>query len=576
MPNKMSVGHFRNIEVTPTRIWFRQYVRALGFLLPYSKRLAAVTLVGVMATGVGLAQPYFSKLLIDSALLRRDMRALAWVAGLMASFTIAGFVLNIVSSYQYVRISAHLLFEMRLALYRHLQSCSPRFWTRNRLGDVVSRINNDAAEVQRITADTLLAVCSNIVFLAGAAAIMVWFSLPIFLCSVAALPPSIWALRRFQSVLSEQARQVRERSADIGSFLIETLTGFRLVATSNTEAMEAARFRRHNTSFIDALLAMQRTSFLAGAIPGTVLTLTTSAIFLYGGSLVIQGRLTTGSLVALMAYHLRLLAPVQNLMTLYTSLVTGSASLRRLFELLDTRVEVRDNPDAVPLEKVRGDITFENVRFCYEELPVLHNVSFHIAAGSVCAVLGRSGAGKSTMADLLVRFYDPDQGSIRLDEHDLRRLRLHDIRNAIVLVDQASFLFHATVRENIGYGKPDATFEEIVAAANAAAIHDRILALPQQYETLVGERGLTLSAGERQRITLARALLRNPSVLVLDEPTAALDVETEREIIDSLATALHGRTAIIITHRLSLASIAGRVITIDGGKISEEAFAASQ
>ena len=562
--------------MTPTRIWFRQYVRALGFLLPYSKRLAAVTLVGVMATGVGLAQPYFSKLLIDSALLRRDMRALAWVAGLMASFTIAGFVLNIVSSYQYVRISAHLLFEMRLALYRHLQSCSPRFWTRNRLGDVVSRINNDAAEVQRITADTLLAVCSNIVFLAGAAAIMVWFSLPIFLCSVAALPPSIWALRRFQSVLSEQARQVRERSADIGSFLIETLTGFRLVATSNTEAMEAARFRRHNTSFIDALLAMQRTSFLAGAIPGTVLTLTTSAIFLYGGSLVIQGRLTTGSLVALMAYHLRLLAPVQNLMTLYTSLVTGSASLRRLFELLDTRVEVRDNPDAVPLEKVRGDITFENVRFCYEELPVLHNVSFHIAAGSVCAVLGRSGAGKSTMADLLVRFYDPDQGSIRLDEHDLRRLRLHDIRNAIVLVDQASFLFHATVRENIGYGKPDATFEEIVAAANAAAIHDRILALPQQYETLVGERGLTLSAGERQRITLARALLRNPSVLVLDEPTAALDVETEREIIDSLATALHGRTAIIITHRLSLASIAGRVITIDGGKISEEAFAASQ
>ena len=478
--------------MTPTRIWFRQYVRALGFLLPYSKRLAAVTLVGVMATGVGLAQPYFSKLLIDSALLRRDMRALVWVAGLMASFTIAGFVLNIVSSYQYVRISAHLLFEMRLAWYRHLQGCSPRFWTRNRLGDVVSRINNDAAEVQRITADTLLAVCSNIVFLAGAAAIMVWFSLPIFLCSVAALPPSIWALRRFQSVLSEQARQVRERSADIGSFLIVTLTGFRLVGTSNTEAMEAARFRRHNTSFIDALLAMQRTSFLAGAIPGTVLTLTTSAIFLYGGSLVIQGRLTTGSLVALMAYHLRLLAPVQNLMTLYTSLVTGSASLRRLFELLDTRVEVRDNPDAVPLEKVRGDITFENVRFCYEELPVLHNVSFHIAAGSVCAVLGRSGAGKSTMADLLVRFYDPDQGSIRLDEHDLRRLRLHDIRNAIVLVDQASFLFHATVRENIGYGKPDATFEEIVAAANAAAIHDRILALPQQYETLVGERGLTL------------------------------------------------------------------------------------
>src|SRR5262245_13966889 len=550
-----------------TRIWFRQYGRSLRFLLPYSRRLAAVTLVGLMATGVGLVQPYFSKLLIDSALLRRDMRALVWVAGLMAAFTIAGFVLNIMSSYQYVRISAHLLFEMRLTLYRHLQACSPRFWTRNRLGDVVSRINNDVAEVQRITADTLLAVCSNIVFLVGAAGIMVWFSLPIFLCSVAALPPCIWALRRYQVLLSEQARQMRERSADIGSFLIETLTGFRLIATSNTEAVEAARFRQHNASFIDALLVMQRTSFLAGAVPGTVLTLTTSAIFLYGGSLVIQGRLTTGSLVALMAYHLRLLSPVQNLMTLYTSLITGGASLSRLFELLDTPIEVRDNLDAVPLEKVRGDITFENVSFCYENLPVLDNISFHIVPGSVCAVLGRSGVGKSTMADLLVRFYDPDQGSIRLDEHDLRNLRLSDVRNAIVLVDQASFLFRGTVRENIAYGKPDATLEEIMAAANAAAIHERILALPQQYDTIVGERGLTLSAGERQRITLARALLRNPSVLVLDEPTAALDVETEHAIVDSLADGCRGRTAIIITHRPSLAAIADQIITLDAGKI---------
>jgi ATP-binding cassette subfamily B protein len=562
------------MSVEAARIWLNQYQRALRFVLPYWKRLAGVTLLGLIATGTGLMQPYFSKLLIDSALLRRDMRALIWVAGLMAGFTIAGFILNILSSYQYVRISAQLLFEIRLAVYRHLQLCSPRFWLSRRLGDVVSRINNDAAEVQRIVADTLLAVCSNLIFLAGAAGIMVWFNLPIFLFSVATLPFSVWALRRYQSVLSAQARTVRERSADIGSFLIETLTGFRLVAISNAESREAARFRTYNAGFIEALLAMQKTSFLASAFPGTVLTLTTSAIFLYGGRLVINGRLTTGSLVALLAYHLRLLAPAQNLMGLYTSLVTGSVSLSRLFELLDTPVDIRENPGAVAVERVRGEIAFENVRFRYEDSLVLDDVSFRITPGTLCAILGRSGAGKSTLADLLLRFYDPDQGAILLDGHELRSLRLHDLRNSVVLVDQASFLFQATVRENIAYGKPDATFAEISEAAKRAAIHDRILALPQQYDTLVGERGLTLSAGERHRITVARALLRNPPVLVLDEPTAALDPETEREIVDSLRSTLQGRTAIVITHRASLAAIADQVITLDGGKISEEAFAA--
>ena len=558
-----------------TRTWFTQYRRALGFVAPYYKRLALVTLVGAAATGIGLAQPYFSKLLIDSALLRRDMRALILIAGLMAGFTIAGFVLNIVSSYQYVRISASLLFDIRLVLYRHLQACSPRFWAGNRLGDVVSRINNDVAEVQRIAADTLLAVCSNVIFLVGAAAIMAWFSLPIFLCSLAALPISIWALRRYQSRLSQQVRTVRERSAEIGSFLIETLIGFRLVATSNAQAFETGRFRQRNGSFIEALLAMQRTSFLAGAVPGTVLTLTTSAIFLYGGKLVIDGRLTTGSLVALMAYHLRLFSPVQNLMGLYTSLVTGGVSLSRLFELLDTPIEVREVDSPVRLGKAEGEIVFEKVRFRYDAAMVLDDVSFRIAPGTVCAILGPSGAGKSTLADLLVRFYDPDEGKILFDGHNLRNLSLADLRREIVLVDQAAIIFNASVRENIAYGQPDAPLEDIAGAARAAAIHDHIQALPQGYDTIIGERGLTLSAGERHRITLARALLRSPSVLVLDESTAALDVATENEIARSLAIALRGRTAIIVTHRPSLAAMADQTLVLDRGRISQEATVSS-
>jgi ATP-binding cassette subfamily B protein len=556
--------------------WFGQYRRALRFVTPYTRQLSLVTLIGAVATGLSLLQPYFSKLLIDSALLSGNMRALFWIAGAMAVFTIAGFALNILSSYQYVRISANLLFDMRLSLYQHLQACSPGFWARNRIGDVVSRINNDAAEVQRIAADTLLAACSNVVFLLGAGILMLLFSPRIFLCSLAALPFSIWALSHFQHQLSQQSLIVRERSADIGSFLIETLLGFRVVATSNAEDFEVRRFRKRNSSFIRALLAMQRTSFLAGAVPGTVLTLTTSAIFLYGGKMVIDGQLTTGSLVALMAYHLRLLSPIQNLMGLYTGLVSGSASLKRLFELLDTPIDVHERSNGGALGKVRGEIVFENVSFRYEDSAVLEDVSFHIEPGTICAILGPSGAGKSTLADLLVRFYDPDQGTIRLDGRDLRDIRLRDLRREVVLVDQSSYLFQASVRENLAYGKPDATLEEIIGAARAAAIHDRIQAMPQGYETILGERGLTLSAGERHRVTLARALLRHPSVLVLDEPTAALDAETERDIVESLAHVLRGRTAIVITHRASLAAIARQVITLGRGRLSEEAAAVSR
>lgn len=549
------------------RLLLSQYRRALRFVRPYTGRLVLITLAGIAATATGLWQPYLSKLLIDRALLRHDFHALLLVAALMAGATIAGFALNVVSSYQYVRVSAQILFDMRLALYRHLQTLSPRFWARNRLGDVVSRVNNDAGEVQRISADTLLALGSNLVFLAGSASIMASLSLRLFLVSAAVLPVSIWALRCYQVRLSNQVRAVRERSADIGSFLIETLLGFRVVAVHRAEEREVERFRDRNGRFVDALMAMQRTSLIAGALPGTVVTLATAAFFLYGGKLVIDGAITVGSLVALMAYHMRLLAPIQNLMGLYTGFVAGGVSLGRLFELFDTPAEVTEACGSIPLTSARGAIAFESVCFRYADAPVLEDVSFRIEPGRFCAIVGPSGSGKSTLADLLIRFYDPQAGAVLLDGHDLRSLRLADLRREIVLVDQSSFLFQASVRENLAYGNPEASDDEIEQAARAAAIHDRIAAMPDGYSTIVGERGMTLSAGERHRITLARALLRNPSVLVLDEPTAALDAETEREIARTLRAALAGRTAILITHRESLAAAADHVIALEAGRV---------
>lgn len=553
--------------IAPERgVLLKGYRRALSFVIPYWPRLIFVLLAGVAATGFGLLQPYFSKLLIDDALSKRNFRMLLVVSGLMFGVTVVGFVLNIFSSYQYVRVSASVLFDMRVALYRHLQTLSPRFWARARLGDVVSRINNDIAEVQRVTADSLLSVLSNIVFLIGSAAIMISLSPRLFLVSLAAVPAGVWALQHYQHRLAQRVRAVRERSSEIGSFLLETLLGIRVVVSARAEAREVRQFRARNQSFLDALLSMQLVSFLSGAVPGTILTLSTAAIFLYGGKLVIDGAITTGTLVALMSYHMRLLSPVQNLMSLYSNLVSGGVSLSRVWELFDTRTEIVDCPGAQPLGNVRGEIEFDQVSFSYGGDAVLEDLSFRVAAGTICAILGPSGAGKSTLADLLVRFYDPDRGAIRIDGRDLRDLPLSELRGAVMLVDQAPYLFHASVRENIAYARPEASDDEIRSAAQAASIHDRILALPQSYDTILAERGQTLSAGERQRVALARALLANPRILVLDEPTSALDEANERAIAETLVRAMEGRTAILITHRPSLARIAQQTVILDQTK----------
>ena len=342
----------------------------------------------------------------------------------------------------------------------------------------------------------------------------------------------------------------------------------RLTIASGNEEFEARKFRALNGRFVESLLSMQVLSFLASGLPSSVLTLSTALVFLYGGKLVIDGHLTVGALVAFMAYHARLLTPVQSLLGIYTNLITGGVALKRVFDVLDAHVEIVENPQAVPLLHVRGAIEFRNVSFAYSESkPVIDDVSFAIPAGALCALTGTSGAGKSTLADLLLRFHDPRDGAIYLDGKDIRDLRFVDLRCHIALVEQTPYFFRASIRENIAYGKPDATIDDIRAACVAAYIDDVITALPEGYETVLAERGTTLPVGERQRVALARALLRDPRILILDEPSSALDAKSELALTNALRHTLRGRTTILITHRLSMARDADCLLTLERGKM---------
>jgi ATP-binding cassette subfamily B protein len=552
----------------------QDFRRALRYVKPYWRRLALVLTLTLLGTALSLYLPLLSRALIDRALLGRDSTALLQIVLAFFGLTVASFLLNVIGGLSYTRTSADILFDMRLALFTHLQRLSPRFYARTPLGQIASRINGDIGEIQRVASELVLAWVGNVVFLVGTVVILLKLDPVLFAVSLALLPVSLWALVKYRDRLERSVADLRDRGAGVGSFLIETLQGMKLVVSLNAQQREIARFRSQNDAFIASLMRMRRLTYLSGGVPGLLLSLGSAAVFFIGGYRVINGAITLGTLVAFVAYQMRLLGPIQGMMGLYASLATARVSLRRVHEILDTPVDVLEPATAVDLNSVRGEVTFDDVTLSFDRgAPVLDGISLSIRAGERVALVGRTGEGKSTIADLLVRHLDPDRGSITLDGHDLRTLRLADLRRHVVVVDQDPFVFHATIAENIRYARPDATDADVLEAARAAGLSDLIGRLPEGILTSAGERGRALSAGERQRLAVARAFLADPAVLVLDEATGALDPATEAEVVSGYEAVMRGRTTIVITHRLELARRAERIIVLDGGRIVEEGTA---
>jgi ATP-binding cassette subfamily B protein len=549
----------------------RELRQALRFVAPYWRSLTLVVALSLLATVMALFIPYLSRLLVDRALIGRDPQALTQIIGAFAALTLGSFALNVISGLRYTRVSAEILFDMRRALFAQLQRLSPRFYASMPIGQIIARLNGDIGEIQRVAAEVALAWVGNVLFLVGTAIILFQLDRVLFAVSLAMLPAALWALTRYRKRLDSAVAAMRDRSADVGSFLVESLLGMKLIVGMNAQDREIGRFKTRNDGFIAALMGMRRLTYLAGGLPGLLLAVGSGLVFYIGGRRVIDGTITMGTLVAFVAYQVRLMGPIQALMGLIAGLTSAGVSLRRVHEILDAPLDVVEAPDAVSVASARGNVSFEDVSFGFGRGgAVLDGVSLDIRPGERVALVGRSGEGKSTIADLVGRMLDPERGRVLLDGIDIRTMKLADLRRHVVVVDHDPFLFNTSIAENVRFARPDASAEDVLEAVRAAGLADLIARLPEGVQTAVGERGRALSAGERQRVAIARAFLADPAVLVLDEATGALDPASEANVIAGYEAVMRGRTTILITHRSELARRADRVVVLDQGRIVRE------
>ncbi len=543
-----------------------------GCIRPYARQAFVVVFCIVGAAVLNLGPPWFVKRIVDVAIPAGDTRLL-WIycAAMVAGPIFAG-LLQVAQKYGAEKVGQRVMFDLRVRLYRHLHRMPLSFFATAKPGEAVSHVLNDVQGVGNVVSNTLVDVVQNSVVLITTTAFVIALDWRLALVAVGLLPLFIAPTRRVGRTRKALKRGAQARVSELTGILTETLSvsGALLLKVFGTEEAEVRRFEGKAAELMSLSLRQSLVGRWFQMMLGLFEAVGPALVFALGGWLVIRGKIPLGTIVAFVTLLKRLYSPASQLAGVQVDLVTSYAYFERIFSVLDRQPEIVDAPDAIALPHVEGRVTFRDVSFSYGKDGVtLHHIDLDVPAGSTVAFVGPSGAGKTTIASLVPRLWDPTSGSVLVDGHDVRALKMESLRSHIAVVSQETFLFHASVLENIRYGRAAATRDEVEDAARRAQIHDVIASLPEGYETLVGERGYRFSGGERQRLAIARAILKDPRILILDEATSSLDSTSEHLVQEALEPLKQGRTSLVIAHRLSTIRDADLIVVLERGRIAE-------
>jgi len=545
--------------------------RLLRYLLKYKRRFIITVVAVVVVSLTGLLPPYLLQVAIDNYMKNSDLAGLTFISIILVGVYLVNWVSSYQRTYQMSWMGQNMVNELRKQLFSHLQELSYSFYDRSEAGEIISRVTNDTDTLSEIFVQGVVTVISDVLTLVGIVAIMLWLSIPLTLAAFSVIPALVLLMFVFQSRLRKAYRATRKKIAAVTSRFEESISGIREIQSFTREQDTMKGFRQANVENLQANVQAGKLFALLMPAVQIIGAVGTCVVLWFSGILTANEGITLGIVIAFLLYVNQFFGPLVNLTTFYNTLQSAMSAAERIFVTLDTKPGIADASDAIELSHVKGEIVFDHVTFGYDPArPVLEDVNIHVDPGKTLAIVGPTGAGKSTLVKLLSRFYETQKGTITVDGYDVQKITLNSLHKQMGVVLQEPFLFSGTIMENIKYGKLDASDDKVKQVAKIVGIHEFISSLPQGYETDVGERGVRLSVGQRQLVSFARALLRDPPILILDEATSSIDPYTELKIKKALAVLLKNRTSLVIAHRLSTVRNADNIVVINEGRIIEE------